>query len=200
MDEIRLLSIAKRMNKNAKLMNYYTNGCNNKLINDSGLSLADGIYHVPYNTDADTIIWSGLYDCSGVIIDGTNRWGYMLVFAGSTYVKQIYFQNNSPLILVRQRHDGDEWSSWKELALKDDLPVCETVIIDPSGNDYVDISVPGIQASWVPIVFNGDYDAWKNGYVESVHVDSSNSILRAHLSEVRTGTIRLNYTYKKPST
>ena len=82
--------------------------------------MADGIYYVPYNTDADTIIWSGLYDCSGVIIDGTNRWGYMLVFAGSAYVKQIYFQNNSPLILVRQRHDGDEWSSWKELALKDD--------------------------------------------------------------------------------
>ncbi len=94
------------------------NVLNNKLINDSGLSLADGIYHVPYNTDADTIIWSGLYDCSGVIIDGTNRWGYMLVFAGSAYVKQIYFQNNSPLILVRQRHDGDEWSSWKELAYK----------------------------------------------------------------------------------
>lgn len=94
---------------------------NNKLINDSGLSLADGIYYVPYNTDADTIIWSGLYDCSGVIIDGTNRCGYMLVFAGSAYVKQIYFQNNSPLILVRQRRDGGEWSSWKELALKDDL-------------------------------------------------------------------------------
>lgn len=91
-------------------------------------------------------------------------------------------------------------SEWKELALKDDLPVYESVIIDPSGNDYVDISVPGIQSSWGPIVINGDYVAWNNGYVKSVHVDHLNGILRAYLSEAITGNIRLNYTYKKPST
>lgn len=90
-------------------------GLNSELINDSGLSLANGIYYVPYNTDADTIIWSGLYDCSGVIIDGTNCWGYMLVFAGTGYVKQLFFHNASPAILVRQRRDGDEWHSWLEL-------------------------------------------------------------------------------------
>ena len=114
-----LLCIVAKMNKNAVRMNFYDNVYNSELINDSGLSLANGIYYVPYNTDADTIIWSGLYDCPGVIIDGTNRWGYMLVFAGTGYVKQLFFHNASPAILVRQRRDGDEWHSWLELALKD---------------------------------------------------------------------------------
>ena len=169
---------------------------NNKLINDSGLSLADGIYYVPQNTDADTIIWPGLYNCSGVMIDGTKRWGYMLVFAGTDYVKQVYFQNNSPLILVRQRRDGGEWSSWKELALKDDLPVFTSITIDPEGKDYVDIPISGITTSWAPIVLNADTRYW-TGYVKGCVVMSET--IHVLLSEQRSGSIRLNIAYMKPS-
>lgn len=159
------------------------------------------MYSIYAPNTADDMVYPGLYRLNGITVGSNpNFYGYAIVMSSldHTIIKQLIYHNASNGSLLRYRFNN-QWTDFGEFALKDDLPVYRSVIVDPSGNDYVDISVPGIQSSWAPIVFNGDHNAW-HGYVESIYVDESNSILRAHLSEARTGTTRLNYTYKKQST
>ena len=46
--------------------------------------------------------------------------------------------------------------------------VFNTIVLDPSGNDYVDIPVEGMHTFWSPLVMNGDGDSWPNGYVRAI--------------------------------
>ena len=75
--------------------------------------------------------------------------------------------------------------------------VFNTIVLDPSGNDYVDIPVEGMHMFWSPLVMNGDGDSWPNGYVRSIGIPLNQNVIRVFLSEKRTGNIRLNYCYRK---
>lgn len=73
-----------------------------------------------------------------------------------------------------------------------------TTIINPNGNNYVDIPITGMSAAesenGKPIAFNGGYDAY-NGYVLGCISQTNN--LRVYLSSAHTGLIRINYVYFK---
>lgn len=75
--------------------------------------------------------------------------------------------------------------------------VFNTIVLDPSGNDYVDIPVEGMHTFWSPLVMNGDGDSWPNGYVRAIGTPLNQNVIRVFLSENRTGSIRLNYCYRK---
>lgn len=171
---------------------------NSELINGSGLGLTEGMYSIYAPNTADDMVYPGLYRCNGITIGNMpDFYGYAIVMSSldHTIIKQLFYHNASGSSRLRYRFNN-QWTDAGEFALKDDLPVFTSITIDPEGNDYVDIPISGITTSWAPIVLNADTRYW-TGYVKGCVVTSET--IHVLLSEQRSGSIRLNIAYMKPS-
>ena len=191
-----VLHTSREMNKNKLCSNYYTTVLNTNLdnrisLNGSLLELADaGLYtRRLVNCDSSTTDTPYAQGLTAAIN------GLAIIMMSSTLYGTILYipSAEASLFIISKTPEG--WNSWEKITPDTNQKILfKTAIVDPAGNDYVDISIPGITSSWAPVIMNGDRNAW-NGYVTGVHVDQNNGILRVYLSANRTGEIRINYAY-----
>ena len=67
-------------------------------------------------------------------------------------------------------------------------------LVNPSGNNYVDITLPQPVSAQAVVAVNGDGNTYP-GYVRAVTQSTGSNVIRVHLSELRTGNIRINVMY-----
>ncbi|MGC6175907.1 pyocin knob domain-containing protein [Lacrimispora sp. 38-1] len=129
--------------------------------------------------------------------------GYIQILRGTNgYRTQVLYHEygtNCTRVWHRSIFNGNWLDNWIPYATKSDLENIKfmTYVVNPNGNNYVDVVIAGTLDTANPcvIAMNGDYDAFSEGYVTSVQVLSPSKV-RVHLNVVRTEAIRLSISYK----
>ena len=126
-----------------------------------------------------------------------NFWGTLITTGRNGYRQQLAFPwSRAEKNLKYRCEDGGTWEDWVTFVANSDLPVFESLVIDPLGKDQVQLDLKFNTNSYSVIAFNADFVAF-DGFVIGSNIINGTNKLNIRLSKAHSGQIRINIAYMR---
>ena len=154
----------------------------------------------PFNIDDTRGNWIAGF--ANENMEGTfphTAWQNIVQFDTCHFISQLSFDTNpssSKDLYLRNKWDNAEWQSWNKIITNSDLPVLESLVINPLGKDQVQLDLKFNTNSYSVIAFNADFVAFDGFVIGSNMIDGTNK-LNIRLSKAHSGQVRINIVYMR---